>query len=169
MDAKALQLYCGGKVEIPHMALTLQKQHAILLYVDKCKKEGETPLSVSTLRRILDESKTSQRKALQGLDNYVVRGCSGIETLQQVTEKLQSLDASISTDADIKKIGPKRFLKNSYRKHVSNENATTSNDVHYCQEFALSDPKESTSMAKCENKVHTLSYRDCSSLEEISS
>ena len=118
MDAKELQLYCGGKVEIPHMALTLQKQHAILLYVDKCKKEGETPLSVSTLRRILDESKTSQRKALQGLDNYVVRGCSGIETLQQVTEKLQSLDASISTDADIKKIGPKRFLKNSYRKQM---------------------------------------------------
>lgn len=58
------------------------KQHAVDTYLLYCNEISITPLSESSLRKILDEIKPSTRKRLAGIDNYIVDGIEGIEVCE---------------------------------------------------------------------------------------
>jgi hypothetical protein len=172
LHSKDLQLSTGKTVEVPQMVLTITKQHAILLYLDHCTHNDYSPLSASSLRRVLDESKATQRKALQGLDNYVVRGSNALDNIKSLVEDVfekfpEVIDGNEELASNTEKI--RRFIKNEYQSHASgiSDDPVTSNDVHHCRKFALSDEKEAKFSSKCEHETHSVSCLKCGQVDEF--
>ena len=72
-----LKLDSGKEFIVPHVVRTSIKLHLIKLYNSHCTSIGYTPLSQRALYRVLDDCKASQRKALNGIDNYTADGYEG--------------------------------------------------------------------------------------------
>ena len=119
--------------KIAHCILTTKYSHAIAFYHDSCKDSQYTPLSDSSLWKILHAIKPSQRKSLAGLDDTTAAGMNGFATLQKIAKQYneKSIDASLEQS--------KRYMKTCYQVHCSDPDTKIAS---HCAKFALSDTTE---------------------------
>ena len=75
-----------------HIILKSKYSHTIAFYQQSCFEWSYTPLSKSTLWRILHIIKPSCRTSLAGLDDITATGMDGFDTLKQISERLQRKD-----------------------------------------------------------------------------
>ena len=87
-----------------------------------CKDSGYSALSESSLWRILDCCGTTQRKAMQGLDNYTADGLTGFDRLDKVVDELK-IESSVKSALKGKLLGAKLFLKGQYKVNVKEESS----------------------------------------------
>ena len=104
----------GSKETIPHAILTTTYSHVISLYKDLCAEINFTPLSDSSLWRILRALKPSQRKSLSGLDDMTAAGMNGFSQLESFIAS-KKLDRSLLSELT----RGKRYLKSKYQSHFS--------------------------------------------------
>ena len=132
--------YDSGDIQnIAHAVLTAKFSHVIAFYCQACTESNYTPLSDSSLLRILKAMKPSQRKSLAGLNDTAAAAMNGIGKLQELSRKFGSKTCEDSLERC------KRYLKTGYQLHCSDpENRIPSHSA----EFALSDPNN--------NKLHAI-------------
>jgi hypothetical protein len=72
----------GAKITIPFVVRTIVRAHIISAYKSFCDTILYEPLSDTSLWRIINVCKASQRKAMQCLDNYIAEGEKGFAELE---------------------------------------------------------------------------------------
>ena len=70
---KMLKLSTGEVIKTPNVVRMLIPQRITQQYYQLCEETGSTPISKSTLLRVLDACSASVGKSLQGLDNFSAR------------------------------------------------------------------------------------------------
>ena len=118
---KVLKLSSGTEIKIPNVVRNLIPEQTIQQYRSYCKDTSFTPMSRSTLSRILKACSASIRKSLQGLDYIAADGAKAFDELQDVVEKMarsasQSLAWSTTTIDKLKQA--KRYLKGDYKVYL---------------------------------------------------
>ena len=84
---KVLTLDNGVRIKMPNVVRILTRSTMIDQYLEYCKEQCHEPLSMSTLFKILEVRKASQRKSLQGLDNTAADGAAGFQTIETLGKK----------------------------------------------------------------------------------
>ncbi|KAL9975846.1 hypothetical protein ACROYT_G013055 [Oculina patagonica] len=113
--SKILTLDSGEKIEMPNVVRTVTRSTMIEQYLEYCKEQCYEPLSRSTLFKILEFRKASQRKSLQGLDNTAADGAAGFETLDKLLETLEKGGKNFALSDPVE---PK-FQKSCSHQHLS--------------------------------------------------
>ena len=108
--------------------LTLKYSHTIEFYKETCKETDYSPMSDSSLWRVLHGIKPSQRKALAGLDDVTAAGMNGFKVLIDIAEKMKRSDVGKSLEKG------KRYLKSNYPVSCSETSPLSSHSTR----FALS-------------------------------
>ncbi|KAL9956227.1 hypothetical protein ACROYT_G037675 [Oculina patagonica] len=118
--SEILTLDSGEKIEMPNVVRTVTRSTMIEQYLEYCKEQCYEPLSRSTLFKILEVRKASQRTSLQGLDNTAADGAAGFETLDKLLETLEKggKEKQWCLEARQKLRDAKRYLQNEFR-HLS--------------------------------------------------
>ena len=153
-----LKLDSGQEIVVPHIIRTSIKLQLVKVYTDHCSLIGYKPLSQSSLLRILEDCKTSQRKALSGIDNYTTDGYEGFEMITKILERLPLL----KEDKSVLKSSLRSalvYVKGNYRLHVCKEGLCAS----HCCTFALSNPKSRDLKESCRHS-HSETCHDCQNL-----
>ena len=123
----------GDEQKVAHAVLIAKRSHTIAFYNQICKNDNYTPLSESSLWRILHAIKPSQRKSLAGLDDITAAGMNGFSTLQDLATKFKNTELKDQLERG------KRYLKTNYQTRCSaNEPGVNS----HCPYFALSDESD---------------------------
>ncbi|KAL9983008.1 hypothetical protein ACROYT_G005129 [Oculina patagonica] len=163
--SKILTLDSGEKIEMPHVVRTVTRSTMIEQYLEYCKEQCYEPLSRSTLFKILEVRKASQRKSLQGLDNTAADGAAGFETLDKLLETLEKggKEKQWCLEARQKLRDAKRYLKTEFRVNCQPNNSTCAD---HCRNFALSDPVEPEFQKSCSHQ-HLSTCDDCQGLKKV--
>lgn len=115
---KSLKLSSNVQVKVPNIVRTMIPAQIVKQYESLCSESGFSPMSRSTLFRILNVCSASVRKSLQGLDNFSSEGAKAFEDLQVIIEKLgdecgKGLTWAKEQNEKLKKA--KRYLKTDYK------------------------------------------------------
>ena len=146
------------------MVRTVTRSTIIAQYLSFCKEEEVEPLSRSTLYRILEVRKSSQRKSLQGLDNTAADGASAFDTLDSVLDQLEKSGAStewIKTTKTALK-DSKRYLKTQYKINCREDSSC----ADHCHVFALSDETDKDFQKNCHDE-HNAICNNCERLKGV--
>ena len=114
---KKLTLSTNEVITIPNIIRSIVPERIVKQYQQYCSETNFSPLSRSTLLRILEVCKASVRKSLQGLDYIAASGATAFDDLLEAVEKLGDLGMGMSWAKEIKKqlaLG-KRYLKSDYK------------------------------------------------------
>ena len=111
------------------MILKSKYSHTIAFYQKSCLESSYTPLSETTLWRILHAIKPSHRTSLAA-DDTAAMGMNGFDTLKQVSERLQRKDVVASLEKS------KQYLKLHYQNKCDVASEIASHNLL----LALSDP-----------------------------
>ncbi len=114
---KKLTLSTNEVITVPNIIRSIVPERIVKQYQQYCLETNFSPLSRSTLLRILDVCKASVRKSLQGLDYITASGATAFDDLLEAVEKLGDLGMGMSWAKEIKKqlaLG-KRYLKSDYK------------------------------------------------------
>ena len=162
---RTLKLDSGETVAMPNVVRTVTRSTMINQYHQYCSEEKFTPLSRSTLFKILDVREASQRKCLQGLDNIATDGAAGFELLEKIVDELGESGADLSWCSEAKKKlhSGKRYLKTDFQVHCA-KNESRCGD--HCRFFALSDDTEQAFNESCDHE-HNVVCDDCEALRCI--
>ena len=79
-----LKLSNGKCIHIPLAVRTIRRQHIICVFQEYCLEIGFQGLSESSLWNVLNTCRTSQRKAVRGLDDYTADGLNGFQALEEI-------------------------------------------------------------------------------------
>lgn len=160
---RKLRLQSGEVLEMPNVIRTVSRSTMITQYLQFCSEQQFSPLSRSTLYRILEVRAASQRKSLQGLDNTAADGSLAFETMKTICEKLVKANAAdkiwseqVSRQLDCSK----QYLKTTYKVHCMEEDTQCAD---HCRFFSLSDPDDEDFQVNC---THTHN-QVCDSCENI--
>ena len=123
----------GERQSVPNAILQTKYSHTIQFYIDACKENGYSPLSESSLWRILRAINPSQRKSLAGLDDITAEAMNAFQFLQGFIENL-NLDKNLSQNLE----KAKRYLKMNYQGHCNRFSKIVTHNTIY----ALSTQKE---------------------------
>ena len=77
----------GDVQSIPHTILQTKFSHTIDFYKTSCSELNYTPLSTTTLRKVLKAINPSQRKSLAGLDDVTADAMNGFELLNKTLKE----------------------------------------------------------------------------------
>jgi hypothetical protein len=115
---KFLKLSSNVQVKVPNIIRTMIPAQIVKQYKSHCDESGFSPISRSTLCRILNVCSASVRKSLQGLDNFSAEGTKAFEELQEIIEKLgdecgEGFTWAKKQNEKLKKA--KRYLKTDYK------------------------------------------------------
>jgi hypothetical protein len=115
---KSLKLSSNVQIKVPNIIRTMIPAQIVKQYESHCNESGFSPMSRSTLCRILNVCSASVRKSLQGLDNFSAEGAKAFEELQEIIEKLgdecgKGLTWAKKQNEKLKKA--KRYLKTDYK------------------------------------------------------
>ena len=143
----------GDVQSIPHAILQTRFSHTIDFYIDSCKDMNFSPLSRTTLYKILKAINPSQRRSLAGLDDVTAEAMNGFDFLQKTAKELK-FDKSLSNNLE----KAKRYLKTNYQGHCSTESPIKTHNTA----FALSFPKEEPSL-----QVNDDVCSDCLNVTEV--
>ena len=102
------------------------------------------PLSHTTLLKILEVRRASQRKSLQGFDNTAADGSVGFQKIEMIVDDLEKGGMNRQWCPEVKERlkSAKLYLKTNYRVHCNKEEALCPD---HCRKFALSDEQDPTS------------------------
>ena len=115
---KTLKLSSGSEIKVPNVVRSIIPEHIVLQYVSYCCDTGFTPMSRSTLCKVLKVCSASTRKSLQGLDYVSAAGAKAFEDLEEVIEKIGDDYGKGLTWAKQQKEKlqiAKRYLKGDYK------------------------------------------------------
>ena len=162
---RTLVLDSGEKVQMPNIVRTVSRSTIIMEYLKYCEEEGFSPLSRSSMYRILEVRESSQRTSLRGLDNTATDGAAGFQTLERIVEDTEKLGAEKTWSADTRK-----SLKNSLLYLKVKYPVNCADDVSlcadHCRRYALSDPKDSDFQQLCDHE-HLMKCSDCETLKFV--
>ena len=130
------------------MILKSKYSHTIAFYQKSCFESSYTPLSETTLWRILHAIKPSHRTSLAA-DDIKAMGMNGFDTLKQVSERLQRKDIVASLEKS------KRYLK----LHYQNKCDATSEIASHNPLHALSDPDNLN--LQCSYTLNDVTCKEC--------
>lgn len=159
---RKLELDSGERLSMPNVVRTVTRATMIEQYLSFCKEEEEVePLNRSTLFRILEVRKSSQRKSLQGLDNTAADGASAFETLETIIDQLEKFGASTQWAKSTKKAlkDSKRYLKTQYKVHCRERSSC----ADHCYIFSLCDQKDEDFQTFCHGDHNTI----CEQCEQL--
>ena len=161
---RVLKLYSREKIAMPNIVRTVKRTTMISQYIQFCEEEKFVPLSRSTLFKILEVRKASQRKSLQGLDNAAADGASGFATLERIIDKLQEVGVQTAWCSEVRKRlrDSKQYFKTNFRLHCTEKESCCPD---HCAKFALSDNKDETHKETCDH-VHSHLCCECETLKE---
>ena len=131
---KTLKLSSNAEIKVPNVVRSLIPEHIVLQYLGYCKDVGFTPMSRSTLCKVLSVCSASTRKSLQGLDYVSAAGAKAFDELEKVVDKLGDDYGKGFTWAKVQKEKlqlAKRYLKGDYKVRV----------FHECISFSLTEEK----------------------------
>jgi hypothetical protein len=114
---KKLTLSTNVVITVLNIIRSIVPERIVKQYQQYCLETNFSPLSRSTLLRILEVCKASVRKSLQGLDYITASGATAFDDLLEAVEKLGDLGMGMSWAKEIKKqlaLG-KRYLKSDYK------------------------------------------------------
>ena len=117
-DEKSLKLSSSAVIKVPNVIRSIIPEHIIEQYKGYCCESGFTPMSRSTLCRILNVCSATVRKSLQGIDYVAAEGAKAFDDLQDVVEKLCDIYGKGLTrakDQNEKLKNAKRYLKTDYK------------------------------------------------------
>lgn len=157
--ARTLKFDSGEKQVVPHVVLTALKNHTIATYLQFCKDVQYESLHRSSLWKILDVIKPSQRHCLAGLDNTMANGLQGFEEMNELLEVI--LDGDVLKHLRKKLEESKRYLKIGYTTHCHFD----ANCASHCTSHALSNPKDEYFQVKC-TIPHSSSCNQCENIIE---
>ena len=115
---KTLKLSSGSEIKVPNVVRSIIPEHIVLQYVSYCRDTGFTPMSRSTLCKVLKVCSASTRKSLQGLDYVSAAGAKAFKYLEEVIEKIGDDYGKGLTWAKQQKEKlqiAKRYLKGDYK------------------------------------------------------
>ena len=115
---KKLRLSSNVELKVPNVVRSLIPEHIVLQYQGYCKDVGFTPMSRSTLCRVLSVCSASTRKSLQGLDYVSAAGAKAFDELEEIVDKLGDNYGKGFTWAKEQKKKlqeAKRYLKGDYK------------------------------------------------------
>ena len=85
---KTLRLSSNAEIKISNVVRSLIPEQIVLQFLGYCKDVGFTPMSRSTLWKVLSVCAASTRKSLQGLDYISAAEAKAFDELENVAEKL---------------------------------------------------------------------------------
>ena len=140
---KFLKLDSGEIIEMPNVVRTVTRATMIRQYIQFCQEKRFEPLSRTTLLKILEVRRASQRKSLQGFDNTDADGSAGFQKIEMTVDDLQKGGMNRQWYPKVKERlkSRKRYLKTNYRVHCNKEEALCPD---HCRKFALSDEQDPT-------------------------
>lgn len=115
---KKLKLSSNTELKVPNIVRSLIPEHIVLQHLGYCKDVGFTPMSCSTLCKVLSVCAASTRKSLQGLDYVSAAGVKAFDELEEVVDKLGDNYGHGFTWAKVQKEKlqlAKRYLKGDYK------------------------------------------------------
>ena len=114
---KVLSLSTKEVIKIPNVVRNMIPERIVQQYQAYSKEENFTPLSRSTLLRVLQVCPASTRKSLQGIHYIRSAGAQAFDNLESVAERLGEMDMGMSWAKEkkehLKKC--KRYLKSDYK------------------------------------------------------
>ncbi|KAL9962183.1 hypothetical protein ACROYT_G031264 [Oculina patagonica] len=158
---KVVTLSTKEVIKIPNVVRNMIPERIVQQYQAYFKESGFTPMSRSTLLRILEVCPASTRKSLQGIDYISSAGAEAFDILGGVADRLGEMNMGMSWAKEqkehLKKC--KRYLKTDYKVHVS----ASSNVADHCRVYALNDPKDRDYQSQCSHE-HNTSCDNCDDL-----
>ena len=145
---RKLKLDSGETITMPNVIRTVTRSTMIRQYLQFCEEDHMTPLSRSTLFRILEVREASQQTSLSGLDNTAAEGSAGFERVYKIVEELDQigLDKRLSEDVERAFHDGKRYFKTEYRNHCQQSESLCPD---HCRKYSLSDPMEPELQEQC--------------------
>ena len=128
----------GQKQLLPKSILTMSRSHTIVSYKSYCESmELPIKISESSMWKILNQIKPSQRHALAGLDDISNTGLTAFSLLENV---LLKLDISQECKKDLEKRleNGKKYLKFGFTQHCKDAAIVCT----HCIKFSLFNEKE---------------------------
>ena len=113
----SLKLSDGQKILIPHIIRSTLKMNIVRVYINHCESLGYDSLSTSSLLRILDHCKTSERRQMSGTDNYTADGLEGFKLLDKLIDSVHASPKRKEHLRNLKKASL-LYLKGDFRSHV---------------------------------------------------
>ena len=147
------------------MVRTVKRSTMISQHIQFCQDEKFEPLSRTTLLKILEVRRASQRKSLQGFDNTAADGSVGFQKIEMIVDDLEKGGMNRQWCAEVKERlkSEKRYLKTNYRVHCNPEEALCPD---HCRKFALSDEQDPDFQEKCSHQ-HTENCNECQNLRNV--
>ena len=84
-----MKISTGGTAVVPHIVSTSLRYHLMKINENHCQSLDYKPLSTSSLLRVLEQCKFSQRRQITGLDNYTGDEEEGFRILETVLDKIR--------------------------------------------------------------------------------
>ena len=85
---KTLKLSSNVEIKVPNVVRSLIPEQIVLQYLGYCKDMDFTPMSRSTLCKVLSVCSASTRKSLQGLDYVSAAGTKAFDELVTTMERV---------------------------------------------------------------------------------
>ena len=150
----------GEEQKVAHAILTTKFSHAIAFYIESCKIAHFSPLSESSLWKILHAIKPSQRKSLAGLDDITASGMNAFNTLEKLASNVNRRDLVNSLESS------KHYLKTHYQHCCDDSNSSMAS---HSPKFALSDPNEQNLQEQfiLPSRICKKCYILCETIEQI--
>ncbi|CAF4218003.1 unnamed protein product [Rotaria sp. Silwood2] len=160
---KTLRLSSGTELYVPDIIRSINSTRIIQQYYEYCHQmcSDFSPLSSSSLYKILDCCKASTRKALQGLNNFVADGVTAFEGLKSMIENLL-IDVHEKTRLTTDLQRAKQYLKSDFKLHVSR----LSRVPDHCILFALSERHSQFFSSSCDHN-HDETCIECTNLKSV--
>ena len=114
---KVLKLSTGEVIKTPNVVRMLIPERITQEYYQLCEETGFTPMSKSTLFRVLDACSPSVRKSFQGLENVSAQGSNAFddlcETVDRIAERMKSQAWAKETKQTLR--DAKQYLSADYK------------------------------------------------------
>ncbi|CAF3184131.1 unnamed protein product, partial [Rotaria sp. Silwood2] len=157
---KIIKLSSGDSIIVPNTIRNLLPTRIIQTYKEYCKECDEEfkPLSDTCLFEILNGCSASNRKSLQGLDNFACDGSNAFDMLKNLCDELTAYGVPISKTVDLKKKlhNSRNNLKNNYKLHIEFSSET----ADHCLKYGLSDRRDSDWQEHCSH-FHNMECDQC--------
>ena len=124
--------------------------------LEYCKETDFQPISRSTIWRVLDVQKTSQRKPLRGLDNTAVDGANGYKDLLRIVERVGEEKEKVPQLESM-------WTSANHRDHCKQNGSLC---LDHCRTFGLSDVSD-TDYQTAYSHSHDMACESCKSLKSV--
>ena len=162
---RKLKLDSGETILMPDVIGTVIPSRIVQQYKIFCETINFSPLSDSTLFKILNVCGASQQKSMEGLDYIATDGVVAFEGLEEIVDTLVNTgNADSEWQRKIKEQlkSSKRYLKIDYKTHIT----PTDKCPDHCIQYALSDEKQQTSFASACDHEHDVFCDRCTCLHD---